>query len=88
MTARGQVVTAGTLWLGHPRRCPRLFLETPLYLGEGCRLEAGFVGMGTQVGNDTWVRRCRRIGRFPSSGNAAGSERPMGRIPESFPSVP
>ena len=64
MTARGQVVTAGTLWLGHPRRCPRLFLETPLYLGESCRLEVGFVGMGTQVGNDTWVRRCRRIGRF------------------------
>ena len=64
MTTRGQVVTAGTLWLGHPRRCPRLFLETPLYLGEGCRLEVGFVGMGTQVGNDTWVRRCRRIGRF------------------------
>lgn len=64
MTARGQVVTAGTLWLGHPRRCPRLFLETPLYLGEGCRLEVEFVGMGTQVGNDTWVRRCRRIGRF------------------------
>ena len=64
MTTRGQVVTAGTLWLGHPRRCPRLFLETPLYLGESCRLEVGFVGMGTQVGNDTWVRRCRRIGRF------------------------
>lgn len=64
MTMEGAVVLAGPLWLGHPRRCPNLFLEGPVYLGEGCRLEMGFLGMGTQVGNETVIRRCRSIGRF------------------------
>lgn len=64
MTKEGTLVIAGPLWLGHPRRCPRLFLEGPVYLGEACRLEMEFLGMGTQVGNDTWIRRCKSIGRF------------------------
>lgn len=85
LTGDGKVVTANTLWLGHPRRCPRVFLETPVSLGEGCHLETEFLGMGTQVGSDTRIRRCRSIGRFSVIGESCRIGAVSGRNTGEFP---
>lgn len=62
------ITVNGSCRIGHKRRCPKVYVEPAVCLGEESETEAVQIGMGTFIGRGTRIRRLQSIGRFTTIG--------------------